>query len=135
MGGTRVHGRSESRLAREGRRGTAHPSAFALPFSHLSAIKKTGHENPKKGLGFIALDPSLPRSRSVAPRAEEPEQELLCLLQLLWQELPHAFVTILNARRLPHVPSAPLEFEEGMCVQLFAACPSNRAYHSGTFNL
>ena len=58
---------------------------------------------------------------------------MLCLLLLLWQELPHAFVAILNARRLPHVQSAPLEFEEGMCVQLFAQCARNCTHHSSTF--
>jgi hypothetical protein len=106
---------------------------FGLAVLAFIWYKKIGHENPKKGLGFIALDPSLPRSRSVAPRAEKPEQELLCLL--LWQELPHAFVTILNARRLPHVPRAHLEFQKDMCVQLFAQCTRNRTYHSSTFDL
>ena len=97
--------------------------------------KEVGHENHKKGLGIIALAASLPRSRGVAPRAEKPEQELLCLLPLLWQELPHALVTFLNARGLPHVPSAPLEFQEVKCVQLFAQCTRICIFYSRAFNL
>jgi len=119
----------------EGQKRRGPSKRFSLANLSFICYKEIGHENPKKGLGFIAFDPSRVRSRSVAPRAEKPEHELLCLLLLLWQELPHAFVTSLDARRLPHVQSAPLEFEEDMCVQLFAQCTRVRAYHCSTFNL
>jgi hypothetical protein len=118
-----------------GQKGRGPSESFRLAVFAFICYKKTGHENHSKGLGFIALAPSLSRSRRVAPRAEEPERELLCLLLLLWQELPHAFVTFLNARGLPHVPSAPLEFQEGVCVQLFAQCARICIFYSRAFNL
>jgi len=119
----------------EGQKRRAPCKRFRLANLSFICYKEIGHENPKKGLGFIAFDPSRVRSRSVAPRAEKPEHELLCLLLLLWQELPHAYVAFLNTRRLPHVQGAPLEFQEGVYVQLFAQCTRVRAYHSSTFNL
>jgi hypothetical protein len=42
-----------------------------------------GHENYKKGMGFIALAPSFSRSRRIVAGAEEPGQKLLCFLGLL----------------------------------------------------
>ena len=108
---------------------------FRLAVLAFICYKKVGHEIHKKGLGFIALAPSLSRSRGVAPRAEKPDKELLCLLLLLWQELPHALVTFLNARWLPHVPSAPVEFQEDMCVQHFAQCARICTFYSRAFNL
>lgn len=64
----------------------------------MTWYKEMGHENYKKGLGFIALAPSLPRSGRIVAGAEKPGQQLLCFLGLLLQqELPHAFVTFLNA--------------------------------------
>jgi hypothetical protein len=57
-----------------------------------------GHEYYKKGLGFIARAPSFFGSRRIATGAEEPGWGLLCVRSLLlWEELPHAFVTFLNA--------------------------------------
>ena len=104
---------------------------FRLAIPTFICYKEIGHENHKKGWGFIALDPSLTGSWRLVAGAKKPGQQLLCLL--LWQKLPHAFVAFLNARRLPHVQGAPLEFH--VCVQLFAACARNRTYYSGTFNL
>jgi len=64
----------------------------------MTWYKEIGHENRKKGLGFSALAPSLPRSGRIVAGAEKPGQRLLCLLGLLLlQELPHAFLTIVNA--------------------------------------
>jgi hypothetical protein len=38
----------------------------------MTWYKEMGHENHKKGLGFIALAPSLPRSRRMLAGAEGP---------------------------------------------------------------
>jgi len=57
-----------------------------------------GHENYKKGWGFIARAPSFPPSRRGVAGAEKPGWRVLCFLGLLReQELPHAFVTFPNA--------------------------------------
>jgi hypothetical protein len=64
----------------------------------MAWYKQIGHEIYKKGLGFIALAPSFPRSGRIVAGAEKSGQRLLCFLGLLLQqELPHAFVTIVNA--------------------------------------
>jgi hypothetical protein len=64
----------------------------------MTWYKEMGHENHKKGLGFIALAPSIPRSGCVAFGSERPTRGVLCFLGLLLlQELPNAFVTFPHA--------------------------------------
>jgi hypothetical protein len=83
----------------------------------MPAIKREGHANYKKGLGIIALDPSLPRPRRNIAGAAEPRPKRLCLLGLLlWVELRHAFISFisfLNAL-LPDVEVAQIRFEDAV---------------------
>jgi len=73
-------------------------NCFPLPILGVICYKEMGHENYKKGLGFIALAPSFPCSGRIVAGAEKPGRRLLCFLGLLLQqELPHAFLTIVNA--------------------------------------
>jgi hypothetical protein len=106
-----------------------------LPIPAFVCYKKMGHENHKKGLGFIALDPSFPRSRRIVVGAEKPGQRVLCFRGvLLPQELSDAFVTFPKACMLSHVQRTPLGFHGDLRVQRFAASFNTRTGHASSFD-
>ena len=102
----------------------------------MTWYKEMGHENHKKGLGFIALAPSFPRSRCVAVGSERPARGVLRFLGLLLlQELPNAFVTFPNAWTMPDVQGAPVAFHDDVYLRYFAGSPGTSTDHFSSLNL